>query len=168
VNRYLTEQLVKYWKQCYDRYPRATIATTLVAFVFLGFTIFFVNKADQNRQETARQQNLSYGTQIAEMTRMEQSLHNLTDFVQGQKTKLKESEDLIAYLKSEQERLKPFVDADRKAIQAVFDLQDERNRSTLWRERWIGFGLGVLASLIASFLFATVSYVSWRRRSPKA
>jgi hypothetical protein len=69
------------------------------------------------------------------------------------KVKLKESEDMVTSLKNERERLEPVIVADRKAIQAVFDLQDERNRANIWRERWIGFGFGVLASVVASIIY---------------
>lgn len=152
------------WLRLFYAKPRLTLTITLLAIAALGLIIYSAVQQDQKKQEVLRQRTLDYQTQLTELSRTEDSLRNLTTFVQSQKTKLKESEDLIADLKAEHERLKPFVEGDRKVVQAVFDLQEERKSHIAKRERWIGFGLGVISSIVASFVYAVISLM-WRRYS---
>lgn len=152
------------WFKAYAQKPRVTVIVSLLFLLAFVSAIYFVDKRDREHREAVRQQSLSYEIQITELNKMESSLHVLTDFVQDQKQKLKESEELVAALKTEQARLQPVVEADRRAIQAVFDLQEERNRASVRRERWIGFGLGVLASFVASFIFAVIVQM-WKRNA---
>lgn len=155
----MTQHLVYIWKRQYDKNPRATVIVTIVFAILIAVFGPYLDEKNKAARESKRQESLSYENQISEMNKMEASLRNLTDFVQAQKTKLKESEDIVAQLRAEQARIKPVVEADRLAIQAVFDLQDERNRGNLWTERLIGFGLGVVASILASFIWSIIGYV---------
>jgi hypothetical protein len=70
-------------------------------------------------------------------------------------------------LKKEHEQLKPVVDADRKTIDALFSAQEARNQAAQNVERWIGFTLGVISSLVASFFWAVIAHAR-RRRSGDA
>lgn len=60
---------------------------------------------------------------------------------------------VISKLQEEKQRIEPVVQADRKTIEAVFQLQDQRYASSVRRERWIGFGIGVVSSLVATILW---------------
>ena len=119
-------------------------------------------------QEQKRIENLTYTQQLDALNNVQGSLNNLMQFVEMQKGKLKESEDLVNSLKSEQEKLKPVVEADRKTVEAILELQAQRAQTSVWRERGIGFALGVLSSILASSLIALVSYMRKRKSPPSA
>jgi hypothetical protein len=90
----------------------------------------------------------------------------LLNFIEVEQRNLKVSEQALIALKREHEQLKPLVDSDRKTIDALFAAQEARNQAAQSTERWIGFGLGVGSSLVASLILAIISYT--RRRSKDA
>jgi hypothetical protein len=131
----------------------------------IGFYGFVTDYKSNKELQKKREENLSYTQQLDALNNVQSSLNNLVQFVEMQKTKLKESEDLVNSLKSEQEKLKPVVEADRKTVDAILELQAQRTESGVWKERGIGFSLGVLSSIVASFIVAMISYVRKRRRN---
>jgi len=98
----------------------------------------------------------SYSTQLEFLENIEQSLVRLNGFVALQKKKLTESQSVLDDLKDEHDKLKPIVEADRKIIDTVFALQEEREKNKIWLDRTISFFLGILASMIASLVFTLI------------
>jgi hypothetical protein len=43
--------------------------------------------------------------------------------------------------------------ADQKIADAIFNEQERRTSVSVWIERYIGFGSGVVASVIAAFIY---------------
>lgn len=158
----------RWFKRQYDRHPRLTILATLLVFASLIAVLFWAQFRDQQIAEARRRQILDYETQLSELSKVETSLRNLTEFVRTQKARLKDSEDLIAALKTEQQRLTPFVEADRRVVKAVLELQQQQAQAGVTRERWIGFGMGILASTVASFLYGIVGSFLRKRRATNA
>jgi sensor c-di-GMP phosphodiesterase-like protein len=78
----------------------------------------------------------------------------LIEFVELEKQRLQQSEKALNDLKNEEQLLKPIVQSDRKTVEALLELQNQRAQETLTKERWYAFGFGILTSLIASFLIA--------------
>lgn len=149
----LTDELLAIWKRAYRAFPRATSITTIIFLVLGLFGVIISIREDKKRThelERKRAENLSYTQQLDSLNSVQGSLNNLIAFVEMQKTKLKESEDLVNTLRTEQEKLKPVVEADRKTVDALLDLQAQRTEQSASRERWYGFGLGVVSSLVAS------------------
>lgn len=141
------------WVKLFKKQPIVTLISTLLFFGSAGVAAYFLNQADINRSETIRLKRLDYQTQIQQLNQTENNIRQLLIFVERQKNSLRETEDTIAYLKKEQEKLKPVVESDRAFVDALFRTQEERNRATIWRERLIGFGIGIVASLIATFIW---------------
>src|SRR5690606_13769269 len=98
--------------------------------------------------EYKRLESVDYQNQIQQLDHMEANVKQLLVFVDNQKKSLQEAEDTISSLKSEKEKLQPLVESDRAVVEALFKAQEERASANIWRERWIGFGFGVAASLI--------------------
>lgn len=119
--------------------------------------IYFADNANREKQERNRLKILDYQTQIQQLNDTENNIRHLLDFIETQKNTLRETEDTISLLKKEQEKLKPIVESDKAIVEAIFRAQEERTNSSIWRERWIGFGVGVFASLIASLLWFIIS-----------
>lgn len=95
----------------------------------------------------------SYKEQLKALNSVENSLKNLESFIHLQKSKLNESERIIKSLEEERNKLKPLVEADQKIINAMFAIQEERKRTSIWIDRGIGFLMGISSSLIASLIW---------------
>lgn len=74
---------------------------------------------------------------------------------------MQDLDNLVNKLKTEQEELKPIVEADEKLVQSLigktlsvqqeqYEKEKERDK---WIERGIGFFVGIISSLVASFLY---------------
>lgn len=103
-----------------------------------------------------KEQNLKYEKQIEVLDDVQASIDNLKLFVAKQKNQLTEQQAIVEKLKSEQEILKPVVEADKQVVEALFKLQAQQNKTNVWVDRFIGFLLGIAGSLIASVIFSTV------------
>jgi hypothetical protein len=90
---------------------------------------------------------------IARLKEAESALQDLVIFVRDQQAKVRESQSIVDSLKSEHEKLKPVVDADHKIVDAVLAAESERHSINVWQERAFGFVSGMLASLIAAYIW---------------
>ena len=154
------------WYICYTtahpamvRSSKLTLGHWLVASFLIGLCIRLINvQTDERRlREEAYQKTLSYESQLRQLQRVEISLRDLTQFVQIQRSRLRESQDLLQRLQREHESIRPMVEAERNAVDAVLRLQEERNRQNVRSERWIGFAMGVISSIVASIFFTFAS-----------
>lgn len=105
-----------------------------------------------------------YRSQIESLDKTKASIQSLLTFIDVQKKQVQTSQQAVEALKNEETLLHPLVTADRQVIDAMFAVQEGRNQASQARERWIGFGLGVTASLMASILYAVTSNIVRRRR----
>jgi len=111
----------------------------------------YVDKISKSNQETLAHK--TFIEQVQSLNNVEKSLNDLIVFVNSQKEKLKDSEQILSSLKKEHETLKPIVETEREVIEKIFALQSKMSTDTIWKERVISFFLGVLASVIASFVY---------------
>jgi sensor c-di-GMP phosphodiesterase-like protein len=160
----LAELLIIQWIKIYKKSPRVTAIVTLIVSVAIVATVVIVGKQNQEALEVKRLQNLNYAKQVQSLDETRASLNALIEFVDNEKRQIELSQQALRSIKSEHERLKPLVETDRKVIESIFATQEARNQAAQGAERWIGFGLGVVASLIASFLWAGISYALQQAR----
>ena len=111
----------------------------------------YVDKISKSNKETL--EHKSFVDQIQSLNNIEKSLDDLIVFVNSQKDKLKDSERVLISLKKEHETLKPIVESEREVIKNIFALQSQITTDKIWKERIISFFLGILASVIASFVY---------------
>lgn len=156
--------LVREWVKLYDQWPKVTVAITLVVSVVGGAIAYFAEQHNQEAREARRLQNLNYATQVRSLDETRVNLNSLIAFVDSQKQQLEASHQALQTIKSEHERMKPLLESDRKVIDAIFAAQEARNQSAQSSERWIGFGLGVVASLVASLVWAIITYILRRKK----
>lgn len=159
------EFLAKEWVKLFEKTPILTVILSIIISVAAATGGYYADKATKEKQEAQRLESLNYQTQIHQLNQTESNIKQLLQFVETQKMTLRNTEDTISSLKSEQEKLKPLVESDRSVVDAIFRAQEERNRASIWRERWIGFGFGVAASLFASFLWFVVSLLMKHRHN---
>jgi len=98
-----------------------------------------------------------YTSQLQALDKTKESIQALVGFIDEQKKQLQLSQSAVDALKNEESRIHPLVEADRKVIDAVFAVQEQRNQVAQSRERWVGFGLGVLASVVASSIISLIA-----------
>jgi sensor c-di-GMP phosphodiesterase-like protein len=145
--------LAKQWVEVFIKKPLSTsILSILMAAIGTGISIYAI-ELDQKKQESKRLENNNYQLQLTQLNDTEKNIKQLLEFVKSQQASLRETEDSISKLRSEREKLQPLVELDKSAIEAIFRAQEERVSASVWRERIIGFVIGIVASLIASFIW---------------
>jgi predicted PurR-regulated permease PerM len=134
--------------------------TTIIALLLFigGVTSVYVIMIRENihEQELLKQRNASYNGQMDELNKVEGSLKNLLSFVNQQKESLSESQTAIHRLKKEEQQLRPVVEADRKLVEAVLASRAQADSRAAWKERAMGFAIGLLSSFLASLIFEYV------------
>lgn len=128
----------------------------LVAAVIGGLVAAGATFVEKQQKERLREQNLTYEKQLETLTQVQSSIDNLKLFVSNQKQQLQEQQAVIQGLKTEKDKLQPLVEADKQVVEALFRIQAERNQSSVWFERLIGFLIGIVSSLVASLIWSAV------------
>ncbi|MBX8620480.1 hypothetical protein K4754_00420 [Pseudomonas glycinae] len=145
--------LAKRWVEVFIKKPLSTsILSILMTAIGTGISIYAI-ELDQKKQESKRLENNNYQLQLTQLNDTEKNIKQLLEFVKSQQASLRETEDSISKLRSEREKLQPLVELDKSTIEAIFRAQEERVSASVWRERIIGFVIGIVASLIASFIW---------------
>jgi len=116
---------------------------------------------------TSSPPEITYEKQLSQLGQTESSLNDLLTFVVAERQRIKEKEELIESLKSQHNKLKPLVEADVKAVQALFDEQARLAAKNAAGQWWVGLMQGVLGSLVASLIFAFGTAYYMRRKTGK-
>ena len=160
--------LVRTWITLYKQFPKLAVIATVASVLLAGSGIYIGEQRSREARERKLLQSLSYAKQLQALDETRASLQSLLEFVDKERRQLELSEQALQSLKSEHKRLKPIVESDRKTIDALFAAQEARNQAAQSSERWIGFSLGVLASVIASLVWAVIVYAVRRNKREPA
>lgn len=153
-----SRELTRGWITAFLRAPVTTVSISLVLTILAAIAGFKVFASEKKQQEMQRAANRDYVVQIAKLNETEQRLKELLSFVGDQREALKQNEDAISRLKSQKESLAPLVASDQRIVDALFAAQEQRNQKAVSRERWVGFALGVVSSIVASTLIGIVAF----------
>jgi mannitol-specific phosphotransferase system IIBC component len=153
----IAEELIRRWFAAFKNKRWTTTVATLLGAVASLVAAVALDHFDKQRRTDLLESSPTYEQQIERLQQTEMNVKQLLTFVENEKKRLHESEDLLASMKAEHERLSPIVESDRKVVEAVLGAQAQQQARGVWRERWIGFALGVAASMIASFVFALIT-----------
>jgi tetrahydromethanopterin S-methyltransferase subunit F len=162
------ETLASEWVRHFRRSPFVTVLATLtfVAIVVVGIKEF--DAYEKQKREATRLASSSYSQQVIQIRQLENNVTELLSFLDSQKKMLEDTQDTILRLENERKKLKPLVESDKQVVEAIFRAQEDRIASGALRERIIGFALGVLSSLVASFIWlVSVKLISMRRSKPE-
>ena len=168
ISEKLAEVAVDQWKESFRKAPRTTVSVTILAIAIGAGAIYTSEQNASKQREERRAQNLDYAKQARTLDETRANIQSLLEFVDGERKQLQISQQSLQSLKSEHDKLKPLLDTDRKAIDALFAAQEARNQGALSTERWIGFALGVVSSLVASLVWAIGAYALRRKESAPA
>lgn len=162
---FLAEEIVKHWRRAYREKPKITATLSTITSIIVSLAAIISFQHDSEKRELKRLHNLSYATQIASLEQTKANLNGLLEFIDQEKQQIELSQKAIQAMKSEHERLLPLVETDRKVIEAMFATQEARNQVAQKNERWIGFGLGIFASLVASLIISIAAYILKLRKA---
>jgi uncharacterized membrane protein YeaQ/YmgE (transglycosylase-associated protein family) len=140
----------------YEFFQKSKIWTSVITAIIGLVASLSINYLDQKQdalQKNNEIENLDIVTQIDNLNVVEDNLENLLDFIKHQRTSLRTTESKIEALTNEKNQLEPIVNTNREVIQAIFQQQEENQRKGVYIERLIGFGLGILGSVVASIIF---------------
>ena len=94
-----------------------------------------------------------YSRTINSITQIGDQLSDLSRFLQTERARVADTEATIRKLNDEKTKLEPLVQTQRETVDAILAAHAERTRMRAWKERLIGFGFGLAASLLASIVY---------------
>ncbi|MBL0312834.1 MAG: hypothetical protein IPP78_08985 [Holophagaceae bacterium] len=93
-----------------------------------------------------------YSTVIAQLNSLKTELLSLQFFFEQERKLIVDTENNLRKLQDTKAELEPVVLAQRKTVDAILAAQSGRAASTAWKERAIGFLLGVFASVLGGIV----------------
>jgi DNA-directed RNA polymerase subunit RPC12/RpoP len=158
------EAFVDLWVKSYKKSPQPTailsFISLLLAVLSLGFAIYSSETARTERLESVQ----SYSEQFNLLKNTERNLNDLSEFITSKKIEIDVTRNAIQELEAKKSELEPIVTANQKVVDAIFLQQKKAVEKTIWVERWISFGFGVLASLIATIAWHFIGRFKEGRR----
>jgi len=94
-----------------------------------------------------------YSQTIKTISQISTQLSKLSTFLEKERTRVADTEATIKKLNEERSKLEPLVNTQRETVDAILAAHAERAANRAWRERFIGFSLGLGASLLASLIY---------------
>lgn len=159
----LIKTAAKLWIHSFLIKPTLTIVLSVIALIITIFSFYSeLNKKDYIYKQSDSTRN--FNKQFSELTNTENSLKELLVFISTQKNKMLEVENILNELNTEKKRLEPLVKADKESIKALLEYQNNKSNESNNKERIIGFGLGVLGSIIAAIIIAISKYFYYKRK----
>lgn len=95
----------------------------------------------------------AYKNQTDALVGVQNSLDDLKKFISKQETKLKIEQTALEHILNQKETLKPLLSADQEIVDALFMIQNKKNRIQKWIDIAIGLVIGIFASLIGAYIF---------------
>ena len=97
-----------------------------------------------------------YSRMIDQLSRMGSQLTDLGSFLDRERRRVADTEDTLSRLRDEKSQLEPIVTTKRETVDAILAAYSSRVRSTVWKDRVLGFTIGVVSSLIATMIFELI------------
>lgn len=155
---HIADLLATLWLRFFKINPKATLLTTVIMMTVAAAALQTLSDFDKARRNLLlNEKNNNYQAQVVQLNETEHNIKNLLTFVQAQKDSLRETEETLQKLKSERDKIQPLLQLDKSTLETIFKVQEERANANVWRERGIGFISGLLASLLASFVWTVGS-----------
>lgn len=159
-----SEIFVDLWVKSYKRVPTQTTIFSLFGLIVgLASLVISINVLESKRFEIPKHSQ-NYEQQQDILRQTEINLNNLSAFIISKKAEIDATQTLIKDLEQEKSQLEPIVNANKEVIDAIFTQQRKDFEKSIWIERGISFGLGILASLLASIIWHFVTRLKTLRK----
>jgi len=161
----IAKQAAEAWIHAYIKSPKVTgILSFVIGALGIIFAVYFNEQATLKR-EVKLAEDFRFSNQIQQLNETEDNVKTLLAFIQQQRSQMVDTQNSLKELREEQNKLQPLVSADKEVVEALFSAQEARAKESAKMERWIGFGLGVVASIVASIFLMIIQYFLRARRS---
>lgn len=161
----MTEQKYRYNPETlsYER-VRVSIAKRIrrIALRFLIFLTpallasIFVYKFYNPEPVSFASSSQSIKDQLNALDEISTNLDMLSSFIDQQRLGLAQEYENIEYLKIEKARLDSIVSLNSEKANLLFREHERRTSQRIWLDRFIGFLLGLVSSLVATFLYNSI------------
>ncbi|HET6399908.1 MAG TPA: hypothetical protein VFH95_00765 [Candidatus Kapabacteria bacterium] len=94
-----------------------------------------------------------YQSAVALVLAMSKQLSWLSAFLEKEQHKIAETESTLSQLRDKKSELEPLLNTDKETVRAMLAALSKANSRNVWKERLLGFIIGLLASLLASWIF---------------
>ena len=137
----------------YEYGARGPLAGASMLLSGLGFLFVAYVLQDRPALLTSEQQHKRV---LDELDQIRAQIGSIGEFLHEEQRRVAEARETIEGLRKEQSGLQPVVESNRRTVEAILAAHVSNIRRAAWKERIIGFSLGILASFIASFLYEWV------------
>ena len=158
--------------------PRLALAFAVVLMLMVFGGVYSLVQLDKRKAlevEAKRLESATYTGQLEKLKSAQETLTQLMDFVESQKTAIKVTQDALELkqaelttTRAEQARLRHLAEADRALVDSVLAAQQERANKDVWTERLYGLVIGVIGTYLASGLLALGRLLLSNRKARKA
>lgn len=149
-----SEKLVDLWVSLYKRNRRQTLKFTYAAVVIAVISISVAIYMESQSAEVFKPASGGgVEEQIALLKETEGNLVRLEAFIGEKQAEIVATQELLKGLERRRAEIEPLLSANQEVVNAMFAYQQQEIAKSAWKERGIGFGLGILASLIASVIW---------------
>jgi sensor c-di-GMP phosphodiesterase-like protein len=124
-----------------------------IAMLYLNLRDGLVTPFDHVRRFSEAEIREKYDENLSLLENTQQNLKELRTYVESQSRLVQSTHQLLTEMQERRDRLKPILETEVEAVNALFQAQEERLRRERWRDTAISFVLGVLASLSATYLW---------------
>ena len=117
----------------------------MIAFGILAYGFQDVGKKSADAEE--------YSKIITEITAIGSKLSTLSEFLERERTRVADTEATVQKLNDEKAQLEPVVLTQRQTVEAILSAHAARAGKSVWKDRALGFVLGSVSSVAASFIY---------------
>ncbi|MCZ6745103.1 MAG: hypothetical protein O7D31_10575 [Alphaproteobacteria bacterium] len=103
-----------------------------------------------------------YAEMIAQIEGTRDALQTLNEFLEKERKRVQETEEAVNRLTQEHDALLPVVQTKREDVEAILAVHARATKRSAWKERLVGFGLGLFASILTGGVFYLLEI--WRQR----
>lgn len=158
------EAIVRLWQWGFRHAPKSTVASTVAILLGVCASLIYGIADAESGRKNAPDFVATYEAQLDQIDRVASSVKNLQEFLDAERSRIEASQKAISTLRAEEAALRPVIEAERQAIDAIFALQAEKQAQNVWWERSYGFISGVVASLLASLIWFVAAGAIERHR----
>jgi len=161
-----------------EQRPGLALALGLVMVLMVSGGVYGLVQLDKRKAleaEAKRLESATYTGQLEKLKSAQETLTQLMEFVESQKTAIKVTQDALELkqaelttTRAEQARLRHLAEADRALVDSVLAAQQERANKDVWTERFYGLVIGVVGTYLASGLLALGKLLLSNRKARKA
>jgi hypothetical protein len=98
-----------------------------------------------------------YSQMIRSLSSVGSTLSDVKAFLMDERKVVLQTQETVSKLQTQRQTLEPIVKAQRETVEAILSAHSRTLRTDAWKDRLIGFSLGVVSSLVAAYIYAILS-----------